>query len=169
MYECGYFKESYSHRVVSPKEVEKFIDALAGCEVTEGGIIYGRTYYSDTVNDGKVNSTPSFKLDKDGKFEFSPGFLSSYLGIGSYRFDGVRLTLKTANISSLYEPRAQPSATTPPTPHPRMSSRTARYSTEHSKIPLRSLKLRGGTVLLFADKLAVLGVDRDGGVRVNVA
>ena len=146
MYECGYFKESYSHRVVSPKEVEKFIDALAGCEVTEGGIVYGKTYYSDTVDDGKVNSTPSFKLDKDGKFEFSPGYLSSYLGIGSYRFDRVR-----------------------PTPHPRMSSRTVRYSTEHSKIPLRSLKLRGGTVLLFADKLAVLGVDRDGGVRVNVA
>lgn len=110
MYECGYFKESYSHRVVSPKEVKKFIDALAGCEVTEGGIIYGRTYYSDTIDDGKVNSTPSFKLDKDGKFEFSPGYLSSYLGIGNYRFDGVRLTLKTDDGKYVIALRAEGAA-----------------------------------------------------------
>lgn len=74
MYECGYFKESYSHRVVSPKEVEKFIDALAGCEVTEGGIIYGRTYYSDTVNDGKVNSHHRSSLIRTANLSFHPGF-----------------------------------------------------------------------------------------------
>lgn len=95
MYERGYFKSSYTHKVISPKAVSKFIDTVASGEITEGGIVYDKTYYGDLIDDGKVNSTPSFSLDADGKFCFSPGIYSSYIGNGDYSFDGVQLTLKT--------------------------------------------------------------------------